>query len=63
MTPAGWMLDPFIFLGFGWAFGGVLPCMLLGLLLGRAHGTALGAGSALLLWGVGNLLVAALVVV
>lgn len=63
MTPAGWMLDPFVFLGFGWAFGGVLPCALLGVLLGRARGATLGAGSALLLWGLGNLAVAALVTV
>lgn len=63
MTPAGWMLDPFVLLGFAWAFGGVLPCLVLGLLLGRARGPALGVGSALLLWGLGNLLVAALLVV
>jgi hypothetical protein len=63
MTPAGWMLDPFVFLGFGWSFGGALLCVALGFLLGRARGPTLGAGSALLLWGLGNLLVAALVVV
>ncbi|MFT3822061.1 MAG: hypothetical protein QM750_31345 [Rubrivivax sp.] len=62
MTPAGWMLDPIVLLGFGWAFGGVLPCVLLGVLLGRARGATLGAGSALLLWGLGNLAVTALVV-
>ncbi len=63
MTPAGWMLDPFVFLGFGWSFGGALLCAALGFLLARAHGPTLGVGSALLLWGLGNLLVAALVVV
>jgi hypothetical protein len=56
-------MDNFVAWGAAWMFGGALLSVLVGVLIGRRRGAGVGAGSGLLLWGAGNLLVALAVVV
>ncbi len=63
MTPAGWTQDTLIGIGFAWMFGGLLLAALLAVLVRRAFGVVAALASACLLWGLGNLVVAALVLV
>lgn len=60
MTPTGWLTDDFAILGALWIFGGVLLCVGVGAATGLLLGTEKGLGAGLLLWGLGNVAVAAL---
>lgn len=62
MTPSGWMIDNFVGWGAAWMFAGALLSVLVGVLVGRRRSVERGVGTGLLLWGVGNLLVALAVV-
>ena len=63
MTPQGWQFDNLVLVGVAWMFGGALVALPLAWWLGRRRDTEFGLGAALLLWGLGNLLVCAWVVV
>lgn len=58
-TPSGLQLEDLLLAGVGTLFGGVLVAAAVGALVGRWRGGTAGLGTALLMWGVGNLLVAA----
>ena len=60
MTPSTWMAENIAMFGFAWIFGSVLLLIPVGVLIGRFRGAEAGAGSGLLMWGAGNLLVCAL---
>ena len=61
MTPAGWSLEQFVLLGAAWMFGGLLPAGALALGLRRWVGRDRSLGVAMIVWGLGNLAVAALI--
>lgn len=61
MTPSGWTFNNLVALGAAWMFGGMIVGGLLGAWVGRRRGATRGMGTGLLLWGLGNLLVALLV--
>lgn len=58
MTPSGWTIDTVVAWGAAWMFGGMIASAALGTLVARRRGGTFGMGSGLLLWGLGNLLVA-----
>lgn len=58
MTPDGWLTDDFAGWGALWMFLGGLPAAGVGALIARWKGAIVGAGCGLLVWGLGNLLVA-----
>ena len=55
MTPYGWMSDTIALVGVGWAFGGLIVCAALGVLVGWWRGSELGLGTALSAWGLGHI--------
>lgn len=58
MTPSGWTLNTVVAWGAAWMFGGTIVSAVLGTLVARRRGGTFGMGSGLLLWGLGNLMVA-----
>jgi hypothetical protein len=58
MTPDGWLTEDFAGWGALWLFLGALPAAGLAALVSRWKGVTTGAGSGLLVWGLGNLVVA-----
>jgi hypothetical protein len=58
-TPSGLHLEDLLLAGVGTLFGGLLVAAAVGALVGRWRGGTVGLSTALLMWGVGNLLVAA----
>lgn len=61
MTPTGWALEQFVLLGAAWMFGGLLPAGAVAWWLRRRVGRDRALGVAVIVWGLGNLAVAALI--
>lgn len=59
MTPQGWLIEDFAAAGFVWVFAGALLGAGVGLAVGLMRGVPRGLGAGLLIWGLGNAVVAA----